>query len=108
MELQENLVTAQDENSQLQSALDQSVQDYSPTGTARLGGGERGGAPGGADTMMESRDSLVSALDEAGEFADELMAVIDSMNETMVTFYDAWWRTHARSTVADRGPERGC
>ena len=29
MELQENLVTAQDENSQLQSALDQSVQDYS-------------------------------------------------------------------------------
>ena len=29
MELQENLVTAQDENAQLQSALDQSVQDYS-------------------------------------------------------------------------------
>ena len=41
------------------------------------------------DTMTESRDSMIIALDEAGEFAEEIMAVIDSMNETMVALYDA-------------------
>ena len=49
----------------------------------------------------------MTALDEAGEFTDELMAVIDGMNETMVTLTTRWWRT-TLPTVADRGSERGC
>ena len=60
--------------------------------------------------MTESRDSLVTALDEATEFADEIMALIDSMNETMATLYEALaenatlaqqWQIEAQSAVAD-------
>ena len=89
MELEESLVTAQGESAQLQSALDQSVQDYSAVqvllASAEVNGLERQVQ---FDTMTESHDSLVTALDEAGEFAEEILAVIDSMNETMSSLYD--------------------
>ena len=78
MELEESLATAQGESAQLQSALDQSVQDYSAVqvllASAEVNVME---LQVQLDTMTESHDSLVTALDEAGEFADEIMAVID-------------------------------
>ena len=51
-----------------------------------------------------------SPPDEASEFADEILAVVDSMNETMASLYDALaenatlaqqWQIEAQSAAAD-------